>query len=319
MENSTDDEFYAGSDFSLSITARFWLYLVPNTLSILCSLLTLYYLISDRTLRQALNNHVFILLLFIGLVFEIFDIPFTLHYYRLGTDWQLTTSFSLFWTYIDFTSFTSQIIVFAWATIERHILIFYYQCVSSRRKRFLFHYLPMVVLLIYVSLYCLIIIYFPPCENLYFHSYINGVPVPCAIDKTFIGKYDLICHQIIPTFVIVISSVMLFIRILYQRSRLNRPISWRKQRKMAAQLLFVSILYILFNFPWTFIDLCFELGLQMDNFYSIRSYAYFFSCYIIFLFPFVCFGSLPELRKKLNIFCCHRERETVVPQTLEMK
>ena len=110
MVNATHEEFYSGSAFTLSITARFWLYLIPNVLSISCSLVVLFHLLFSPSLRQALNNHVFILLLFIGLVFELFDIPFTLHYYRLGTDWQLTTSFSLFWTYIDFTSYTSQVI-----------------------------------------------------------------------------------------------------------------------------------------------------------------------------------------------------------------
>jgi hypothetical protein len=320
INNSTDVEYYSGSDFTMSISVRFWLYLIPNVLSILCSLFVLYYLLFDRTLRQSLNNHVFIVLLFVGLIFELVDIPLTLHYYRIGTVWRLTPSFSLLWTYIDFVLYTTQIIIFAWATMERHILIFQYQWISTRRKRFLIHYLPLIILLTYVFVYCLIIIYFPPCKNLYFHSYINGVPVPCVLDKTIIAKYDLVCHQILPTFTIIISSIFLFIRVLHQKSRMKRPIPWRKQRKMAIQLLSISILYIFFNFPWTFLDLCFEIGLLAGDIYQIRSYAYFFSCYIIFLFPFVCCGSLPQLRKKLKKLLCYKQhRNIVVFQSLEMK
>jgi len=320
INNTKDVEFYSGSDFTLPISARFWLYLVPNVLSIPCSIFVLYYLLFYRTFRQALNNHVFIVLLFIGLIFELIDVPLTLHYYRVGTAWRLTPNFSLFWTYIDFALYTTQIVIFAWATIERHILIFQYQWVSTRKKRFFIHYLPLMILLIYVFTYCFIIIYFPSCENLYYHSYINGVPIPCAIDKTIIGKYDLICHQIIPTFTIVISSIALFIRVLYQKTRLHRLIQWRKQRKMAIQLLSISILYIFLNFPWTFIDLCYEIGLAVNDVQKFRSYAYYFSCYIIFLFPFVCCGSLPELQKKLKKFLrCKRNQRVVASQPLIMK
>jgi hypothetical protein len=155
---------------------------------------------------------------------------------------------------------------------------------------------------------------------LYFHSYINGVPVPCVVEKTIIGKYDLIFHQILPTFTIVIFSILLFIRILYQKTRMNRPIPWRKQRKMAIQLLSISVLYIFLNFPWTFLDLCFELGLSSNSASKFRSYAYFFSAYIIFLFPFVCCGSLPELRTKLmKLLCCPQSPNIVFYQSLGMK
>jgi hypothetical protein len=218
---TVEADYYSGSDFVLSISARFWLYLIPNVLSIGCSFFVLYHLLFDRTLRQALNNHVFMVLLVIGLVFELIDIPLTLHYYRFGTTWRLTSRLSLFWTYIDFAFYTAQVIIFAWATIERHILVFHYHWVATTKKRFFIHYLPVIILLSYIFIYCFIIIYFPSCENMYYHSYINGVPVPCLIDKTIIAKYDLVCHQIIPTFTIVIFSVVLFIRVLYQKSRFN--------------------------------------------------------------------------------------------------
>ncbi|CAF0774382.1 unnamed protein product [Rotaria sordida] len=315
-----EEEFYSGSDLALSISARFWLYLVPNVLSILCSFFVLYYLLFDRTRRQALNNHVFIVLLFIGLLFELIDIPLTLHYYRFGDSWQLTPSVSLFWTYIDFALYTTQIIIFAWATIERHILTFKFQWLSTKKKRFFIHYLPLITLIIYIFIYCCFIIYFPPCENLYYHSYINGVPIPCVIEKTIIGKLDLICHQIVPTFIIVIFSIALGIRILYEKNRLNQLIQWRKQRKIAIQLLNTSMLYFFFNFPWTVIDLSYEIGLSIDYIIRVRSYAYYFSCYIIFLFPFVCCGSLSGFRKKLKKFlCCQRNRRVIPLQPLPMK
>ena len=320
VNDTRDVQFYSGSEFDLSISVRFWLYLVPNVLSILCSLFVLYYLLFDRTFRKALNNHVFIVLLFVGLGFELIDIPLTLHYYRLDAAWRPLHNFSLFWSYIDFTFYTIQIIIFAWATIERHILVFHNQWLLTTKKRFFIHYLPIITLITYVFTYCFIILYFSPCGNVFYHSHINGVPVPCVIDKTIIAKYDLICHQMIPTFTIVIFSIGLLVRVLYQKTRLNRSLQWRKQRKMAIQLLSISILYLSFNFPWTFIDLCYEIGLSVGDVFKFRSYAYFFSCYIIFLFPFVCCGTLPELRKKLNrVLCCKNNRRKIIFHALEMK
>ena len=47
----------------IPISVRFWIYLIADILSVLCSLFVLYYLLFDRTLRQALNNHVIIVLI----------------------------------------------------------------------------------------------------------------------------------------------------------------------------------------------------------------------------------------------------------------
>ncbi len=55
----------------------------PNGLSVLCSLFALYHLVSDQTLRQPLQNHVFILL-FIGSIYQwkIISSMLFYHYFR---------------------------------------------------------------------------------------------------------------------------------------------------------------------------------------------------------------------------------------------
>ena len=103
---------------------QFWLYLISNFLSILCSLLVLYFILGDRVLRHALNNHVIIVLLIIGLINELTGIPCVLHYLRTGSSWIETPVFYLLYFFFEYGIYTTQIILFAWATIERHILIF---------------------------------------------------------------------------------------------------------------------------------------------------------------------------------------------------
>jgi hypothetical protein len=44
---------------------------------------------------------------------ELTDVPFILNFYRFGTNWKLTVSFSQFWTFIDYGFYSAQAILFA--------------------------------------------------------------------------------------------------------------------------------------------------------------------------------------------------------------
>ncbi len=64
----------SSSSARISHSVQFWYFLVCNILSPGCSLIPLYFLLFDRTLRRTLNNHIFIVLLFIGLIYKLADI-----------------------------------------------------------------------------------------------------------------------------------------------------------------------------------------------------------------------------------------------------
>jgi hypothetical protein len=132
------------------------------------------------------------------------------------------------------------------------------------------------------------------------------------------GKFDAICNLIIPTFIIFTSSLALLIRVLIQKASLSQGIQWRKQRKMTIQLLSISFLYLVFNFPRTIlliVDLC---GIVTNTLTSVLVYSAFFAIYTLFLYPFVCCGSLPEIGTKLKkLFFC-RKQQAIVPQGLAM-
>jgi hypothetical protein len=306
-------------DSLISVSIRFWLYLIPNILSILCSLFVLFHLLFNRILRQALNNHVIIILLFIGLTYELTSVPLMLYYYRFSSTWKLTFSFAHFWTFIDYLSYATQLIGFAWATIERHILIFHNQWVSTRKKRFFVHYFPLMTLFTYLLTYYFVLIFFPFCEDLIIPSPFNGVPIACFLFDQITLAYDTLSHQIIPTFIIIFMSSALLLRVLWQKSHLNRSIEWRKQRKMTIQLLSISILYLLFMGPRTLLQICLFIGLTTYSVLTLYMYSAFFANYIIFLFPFVCCGTIPELGKKLKkVFICRKQRQVIVPETLAL-
>ena len=296
-------------DTFITATVKFWLFLVFLILSLICSLFVLYYLLFDRQLRRALHNHVIIVLLFIGLIAQVTVYPWTLYYLNSRNIWYRTYSFCVIWGFIEWGTYVTQEILFAWTTIERHILIFHDRWVSTRKRRIFIHYLPPILLIFYCIIFYTITYFFPSCKNL-----INNVSASC-IDACLYDKYvffvwESIFHQIIPNFIIILCSISLILRILWQKHRMRRPIQWRKHRKMTLQLISISLLYLIFSFPnitIIFIQLS-DLSKSIDP--GITIYTDLFSYLVILCFPFVCFFSLPELRNKIkNILPFKNQRQ----------
>jgi hypothetical protein len=144
-----------------------------------------------------------------------------LHFYRVGNIWKPTIIFAHFWIFIDSLCYTTQMTGFAWASIERHILIFHTQWISTKTSRFFVHYLPLIAMLIYCFTYYFVFALFPFCGDLYYPSPFNGVPSLCTFSHQILGKWDIVCHQIIPTLIIVISSTSLLIRVLHKKNSIK--------------------------------------------------------------------------------------------------
>ncbi|CAF3887164.1 unnamed protein product [Rotaria sp. Silwood1] len=262
-------------------------------------------MLSNQTRRHAINNHVIILLLFNNLIYELIDIPLFLNYYRLDTVSPATQSLCLMWIFIDEALYSVSTITVAWASIERHILIFHSQWLSSSRRRFLIHYVPLVSLVSYVILFHFVVIVFPPCENRYDYTQeICDHPL-CFHDSKLIGTWDSVVNDIIPTLTIVVFSITLLIRVLLQNHRMRHVVQWRKHRKMAIQLLSISFLYFVLYIPIMCIELAEQCCISYELTNHFEKYARFFSSYVIFLLPFVCLFSLTESSWRLkNIFPC---------------
>ncbi|CAF1343319.1 unnamed protein product [Adineta ricciae] len=129
----------------LSTYTQSWLLLVPLIPSILISIFNLYHLLKDRALRHALNNHVIICLLFFGLMEELTDIALHVQFYRTGIVLIRTPAFCLFWIIISSSLLVSIYWLMAWASIERHIFIFYPHCFATSKKLFFDHYFPLIL------------------------------------------------------------------------------------------------------------------------------------------------------------------------------
>jgi hypothetical protein len=123
---------------------------------------------------------------------------------------------------------------------------------------------------------------------------------PCYLGDPLLGIWDSAINTIVPTITITIFSVTLLIRVYLQKRRLHQTNLWRKQRKMAVQLLSNSVLYMTANIPLNICILAHLCGLPDDVGAEMQLYFDYLCYYVTLLFPFVCLGILSELRKKIQ-------------------
>ncbi|CAF3360691.1 unnamed protein product [Rotaria socialis] len=306
------------TDSVISNPVRFWLLLIAMVPSVACSIAILYYTLSSRTRRRGIHNHFIILLLCNNLIYELIDISLFLNYYRSGTVVPATKSLCLMWMFVDETLYNVSTVTIAWASIERHIIIFHDKWLSSVKKRFLLHYAPYAIVITYTILFHFVVIVIPPCENTYNYTQeICGHPL-CSHNSKLVGTWDSVVHNIIPAITIVIFSISLLARVLIKNHRMRRAFQWRKHRKIAIQLLLISFLYLLLYIPIICIELVQLCCVSEELNGPFEQYAHFFSYYVILLLPFVYMGSLIESSWQLKMLlpCWFRATQVVEPMAM---
>lgn len=283
----------------IPITFRFWTYLIANFLSLSCTIIVLYCFLRNRSLRRSLNNHIIIIILIVGLINELIDIPPRLYQYRFKTPLIQSEFYYLFGFYLNYGGHITHLLLFSWATIQRHILIFHHHCLLTRRRRFFLHYLPMIIIFIYSLIYYAVITFYPFCQTFFKFYLTGGYIIPCIYEYRPLALWELFIHQGLATLNIAIFSIALIVRVVQQKRHVHGIILWRKYRRMSIQLVTISILYIIFQFPSTIILFATRYSLSKVASISYMYYALYLRHYGIFLFPFACLASSPELQVAL--------------------
>jgi hypothetical protein len=288
-------------------TVRFWSFLLVFIPSFLCSLFVLYHLLFDRALRNALHNHVIIILLLICLFAEVTFYPWMLYFYQNKGVWERSFMFCVIWGFLDWILYILHTMLFAWATIERHVLIFHDGWVATKKRRFFVHYFPLILLPLYLSIFYIVMYFFPNCKNRLRPSDLLCI-FPCLYDIRIISMSDFMVNQVLPILTIVVFSSGLLVRVLRQKVRMRRTIHWRKHRKMTIQLLSISFFYAVILLPYAAVYIVGLCGLTSPLITDFSTYTTFLSYFMVLLFPFVCALSLPELQTKMkNIFQLRRQ------------
>ena len=166
----------------------------------------------------------------------------------------------------------------------------------------MFHYLPLVSILVYSLVYYVYFIFLYPCKNDFDYE-VGWCGFMCYENyaASWVLLYEYLAHEIIPMFLEIFLSILLILRVVFQRRRIRQQgAQWRRNRKMILQLLSISFLSTAFNIPDVISPLyysIFEVELIAENIQEfILAYVGYGTC--IFL-PLTCLTIIPHVKEKL--------------------
>ncbi|CAF3838715.1 unnamed protein product [Adineta steineri] len=298
---------------------RFWLFLVSDTLSVTCCIFVLFHFLSNSTLRHSLHNHAIIIALFLCLIRELTTVPWVMHFYLYGVVWIKSPAYCMIWKFIDSTVYTSLAKLVGWTSVERHILIFHSQWIATNRRRYLIHYTPLILIVLYGVILYGITSPMNDCNRSFIYNSNLCSYYSCIYNSAAFSLYEFMSGGVLSSSCMGFGSIFLVIRIVFQKRRLQRQIQWRKYRKMTIQLLSVTSIFVVIYLPPILLGIAKQLGVPSYVGVDYTKYSNFFAHYVIFLFPFTCLGTLPHLRKRMRKsfrYFWRRKTRTIVPQQI---
>lgn len=291
---------------------RFALLLIFEIPSIICYIFVIGFILSKKTLRLAPNNYVMLIILFISFIIVLLCIPEELNYYRRHSILIPSSTFCLIWWFIYLFSFSTCQLLVAWASFERHILIFHGRLLRQKWKKICFYYMPPLVLIIYVMSFYIYVFFLLPCES-YFYIENQRCNYPCFLSNPVLNMWQAILHSMFPTICIIVFSFSLIIRVYRSRTHHQQLVNWRKYRKMLFQLISISSLYLSINFPYFIISILDITGLFGWTEIALECLG-FFVYFNPLLLPFICLTSLPKIWTKIKrkLHCrAHRQIQPI--------
>ncbi|CAF3254504.1 unnamed protein product [Rotaria sp. Silwood2] len=297
MNTSTNDTVF----LPLMENGR-WLKLVIFPLvqvpSCLCAIFLIYYLIFNPRLRQSLSNHTILLLLVISLFFNTNVLGILEDYWRRSYTWPPSDLFCSYANISFYSTSASNLLIMAFASIERHILIFHINLTNSPVKRLCSHYAPMILIPLYALFFYIGAIAIYPCESIYDYSQ-RFCLWPCFYMDKILPAIEAIVNVGLPFVIIPIASISLFIRVLWQkRSMQLQAYKWKRDRKMTLQLLSITLLYLIL---WMPLNMALVINVFWLPDFLIEeqvNYIYLMPFIVQLLYPFIALLSYPELWRK---------------------
>ncbi|CAF1459343.1 unnamed protein product [Adineta steineri] len=306
----------SNTEISLSKSIQFWLLSILDVPSIICSLFLLYHLLTKQIRRSTLNNHVIIKILLINLFIQLIDIPLYLNFLRSNPVWPQTLVTCIVWWYTTHAMYNTTIILTAWLYFERYIRIFHNECISTKIKQWLFHYISIIFFLIFPMIYYILILFIPSCEQQFIYDYTQAwcALCPCYYNNNLSTIVDITINSILPCLLIALFSIVLLIHTIWIKNiRLKRVVQWKQYRKMIIQLFSISSLFIIFNSPLMLYYLLYILQyVPLDVDPQIGVYLNFLSYFSTLFLPFSILFSLShgcfqnEWKKFRKYFRKHR-------------
>jgi hypothetical protein len=305
--NTTLYSLSPDSFYQMPPLLKFWLFLIFDMFAVPCTVFVLYHLLMKRSSRQALHNHALILILLLDLVCEVIDIPLHLQFSFTGVVRPATPALCLIWWFIDWGFYYVIVVLLLFTSIERHILIFHSQMVATKRKRLLFHYLPLFLTVLFMITFYGVAIFAPICENTFDYTSDLCGGMACYESIRFLTMFEQIVFSTMGCCLIAIVNLLLLVRVIWQKYRIHRNNEWRKQRKLAIQVISISTLFLVFSLPDTIIYFVRLFG-RPDWGMEVYSVFFYLTYFTGFCVPLVCLATLPQFWDTLANICSPRRR-----------
>lgn len=300
------------------IKIEFSLFLIGELLSIPCYLFVMYHFLIHRRTRQALYNHVIILLLGYNFIDLTIDLSMTMSYSLLGYVSPFSPIICLTWQFVDYGIWYGSISLMFWASVERHVLVFHSNLIRTARGRLFVHYIPLSFFALYTPILYFYLIFIYPCNRIF-----NKMSVRCGticylnVASFWFIYYDSLANYIIPILLIAVFSGVLILRFLRQKQRLQQAVRWRECRKMIIQLSLVSISYLIFDLPYIIIVIVQSSGYPNFGNDILTPYISRLVYVPAIVLPYATLLSLSKLREKLRaLLIWNRYRQTIASSTV---
>ncbi|UJR12309.1 hypothetical protein I4U23_016486 [Adineta vaga] len=186
----------------------------------------------------------------------------------------------------------------AWASFERHLLIFHSNIFNLKWKNVCFHYMPPILISIYQIIFYIYCSFFFPCETQV--DFDNNICYyGCQSRDPSIGMWQTSFHGIFPLICVLICNGALLFRVYRSKARLQQSINWQKYRTMIFQLVSIAFLYLSLNLPF-YIAYIWVITAPSPMAVMLLQRTGFLTYFVPLLFPFACFLSIPQLGSKMK-------------------
>jgi hypothetical protein len=231
--------------------------------SFMCAVQILLRFAQKNSPLRSLQNHLLICLLIVSVWTITIDISFTQVYLWTGfvliqTPWACIC-YNI--SYLTMTALNR--VLMAFMTIERHFLVFRPQLYRTHRSRCLIHYLPIVLIILFIVIYFVVTNAFVSCSILHFDYSRYMCGYTCTLLAPNFGVFFAWMHVFCPTMITVVASVLLPVRFVLQKRSLQR-LEWHRARKMIIQTSTIAGAYTICWLSFTII-----LQLTLNNIISI--------------------------------------------------
>jgi hypothetical protein len=305
--------------------AVFYIFLLLDIPSVLCSLLLFYYFICLPELRHPReSNQIIIYLLISSFLVTAIDIPLILPYlkncyYILSMKYPY--SFCIFWIMYDYSLYAMNLWLVALVFLERYLLIFFKQKVmKNKKRRFCLYYVSVTLMILFFTFWYLYLVALYPCAQTQFDFTQIVCSFPCyqTVGSVTIQNIDWTLSGLLPVFLTILFIFILISHVLYQRHKIGRCLTqrrtWKRTRKMFSQLLPITFIFSICNVPLIIVGL-----LAVSNpWYNTTPYFYAdFLSYCLSLFmPFAVLSRQTVIRKRLSTLLRLRHLNRTAPATM---